>query len=120
MKILRRLFLFYFSVFLNISFRAYMLWCYNMLSVYYHLDFLMLMSSLFQFSGRLKGERDKVEEVIRGEFSERLVTLEEENKNAKSELIECKTRHKFEFERQGRLHEDEMGEVNVMKHKFSL
>ncbi|XP_063679698.1 centrosomal protein of 131 kDa-like isoform X2 [Bolinopsis microptera] len=66
---------------------------------------------LEKFSSRLKGERDKVEEVIRGEFSERLVTLEEENKNAKSELIECKTRHKFEFERQGRLHEDEMGEV---------
>ena len=73
------------------------------------------MLTLFQFSGRLKGERDKVEEVIRGEFSERLVTLEEENKNVKSELIEGRTRHKLESERQGRLHEDEMGEVTVTR-----
>ena len=49
--------------------------------------------------------------MIRGEFSERLVTLEEDNKNLKSELVECKTRHKLEVERQKRLHEDEMTEV---------
>ncbi|KAL5258826.1 hypothetical protein ACHWQZ_G009330 [Mnemiopsis leidyi] len=75
---------------------------------------------LEKFSGRLKGERDKVEEVIRGEFSERLVTLEEDNKNLKSELVECKTRHKLEVERQKRLHEDEMTEVqNRIKSAFA-
>ena len=53
--------------------------------------------------------------MIRGEFSERLVTLEEENKNVKSEVVECRTRHKLELERQVRLHEDEMGEVGVVR-----
>ena len=66
---------------------------------------------LEKVSNQLKSERDKVEEVIRGEFSERLVHLEEENKNVKSELIGCKTRHKLEIEKLGRNHNDEMSEV---------
>lgn len=60
--------------------------------------------------------------MIRREFSERLVTLEEDNKNMKTELVECKTRHKLELERKSRLHEDEMSEVTswrfAMKNLF--
>ena len=37
---------------------------------------------------RLKAEREKVESVVREEFSERLVRLEEEAKSAKAELVE--------------------------------
>ena len=66
---------------------------------------------LEKVSNQLKSERDKVEEVIRGEFSVRLVKLEEENKNVKTELIECKTRYKLEIERIGKTHNEEMNEV---------
>ena len=52
-----------------------------------------------------------MEEVIREEFSERLVLLEEENKNLKTDLVESRTRHKLELERTEKSHETEMGDV---------
>ena len=56
-------------------------------------------------SSRLKSERDKVEDVIRTEFSERLVKLEEEAKNDRASLVEvrnfeqAKKSHKLKLER---------------------
>ena len=44
-------------------------------------------------------ERDRVSDIIRQEFADRLVTTDEENKRIKTEMSEMKARHRIELER---------------------
>ena len=44
-------------------------------------------------------ERDRVADVVRQEFADRIVTTDEENKRVKNEMSELKARHRIELER---------------------
>lgn len=44
-------------------------------------------------------ERDRVSDIIRQEFADRLVTTDEENKRVKNEMSEMKARHRIELDR---------------------
>lgn len=45
-------------------------------------------------------ERDRVSDIIRQEFADRLVTTDEENKRLKNGMSEMKARHRIELDRQ--------------------
>jgi 5-azacytidine-induced protein 1 len=57
----------------------------------------------------LNEERDRVSDVIRQEFADRLVATDEENKRVKNEMSELKARHKVELERA-------KSEIEVIQH----
>ncbi|XP_072168019.1 centrosomal protein of 131 kDa-like [Diadema setosum] len=61
---------------------------------------------------RLSKERNNVEEVIRQEFADRLVAVEDENKRVKNEISEMRARHKLELTRIQESKEEEMEEVH--------
>ncbi|XP_041473084.1 centrosomal protein of 131 kDa-like isoform X2 [Lytechinus variegatus] len=61
---------------------------------------------------RLNKERKNVEEVIRQEFADRLVAVEDENKRVKNEISEMRARHKLELTRIQESKEEEMEEVH--------
>ncbi|XP_078609670.1 centrosomal protein of 131 kDa-like [Branchiostoma floridae x Branchiostoma japonicum] len=61
---------------------------------------------------RLTQERNKMSEVIRQEFADRLVATEEENRRVKNEMSEMRARHKMELDRITREKEEEMEEVH--------
>lgn len=44
-------------------------------------------------------ERDRVSDIIRQEFADRLVATDEENKRVKNEMSEMKARHRIELDR---------------------
>ena len=48
---------------------------------------------------KLNEERDRVADVVRQEFADRIVTTDEENKRVKNEMSELKARHRIELER---------------------
>ena len=47
----------------------------------------------------LQEERNRLADVIRQEFSDRLIFTEEENKRIKLEMVEIKSRHQYEIEK---------------------
>ena len=53
-----------------------------------------------------------MEDVIRQEFADRLVAVEEENKRVKNEISEMRARHKMELTRIQESKEEEMEEVH--------
>ena len=61
---------------------------------------------------RLTQERDRVTEVVRQEFVDKLVTTEEENKQLKHEISELRARHKLELERACNANEKELTAVH--------
>ncbi len=48
---------------------------------------------------RLNNERDRVADVIRQEFADRLVSTDEENKRVKNDMSELRARHRIELDR---------------------
>ena len=48
---------------------------------------------------KLNEERDRVSEIIRQEFADRLVLVEEENRKIKNDMSELKARHKLELDK---------------------
>ncbi|XP_057311597.1 centrosomal protein of 131 kDa-like [Hydractinia symbiolongicarpus] len=65
-----------------------------------------------KLTDRLQEERGKVSDIIRQEFADRLVALEEESKRLRNELSEEKARHRFDVDRITKDKEDEMEEVH--------
>ncbi|XP_072501385.1 centrosomal protein of 131 kDa isoform X3 [Notamacropus eugenii] len=61
---------------------------------------------------KLMEERSSLSEVIRQEFSDRLMAAEEENKRLKVEIAELRTRQQLELEKISRDKEDELEEVH--------
>jgi len=61
---------------------------------------------------RLQEERGKVTDIIRQEFADRLVILEEESKRLRNELSEEKARHKFDVDKVTGAKEEELEEVH--------
>ncbi|XP_030840141.1 centrosomal protein of 131 kDa isoform X2 [Strongylocentrotus purpuratus] len=61
---------------------------------------------------RLTKERKNVEEVVRQEFADRLVAVDDENKRVKNEISEMRARHKLELTRIQESKEEEMEEVH--------
>ena len=68
---------------------------------------------------KLNEERDRVSDVIRQEFADRLVLTEEENRRLKNDMAELKAQHKIELHRAKaeieqvtRTKEEEMEEVH--------
>lgn len=57
-------------------------------------------------------ERRSLAEVIREEFAERLLVMEEENKRMKVEVAEVRARLRLETERLSREKEEELAEVH--------
>ena len=60
---------------------------------------LIVVLPLLQHLEKLNEERDHVSDVIRQEFADRIVAIEEENKRVKTEMSEMKARHRIELER---------------------
>ena len=56
-------------------------------------------------------ERDRVSDIIRQEFADRLVTTDEENKRIKIEISEMKARHRIELDRS----KDQMEQMRKQK-----
>ena len=56
-------------------------------------------------------ERDRVSDIIRQEFADRLVTTDEENKRLKNDMSEMKARHRIELDRQ----KDHIEEIRKQK-----
>lgn len=65
-----------------------------------------------QVRDKLSEERRGLSEVIREEFAERLVVMEEENKRMKVEVAEVRARLRLEVERLSREKEEELAEVH--------
>lgn len=72
-------------------------------------------------------ERDHISDVIRQEFADRIVAIEDENRRLKNEVSELKARHRLEVERlksenevQLKSKEDEMEEVHRRSVGFGL
>lgn len=67
---------------------------------------------LTQNCERLSAERGRIEDVIRGEFAERLVQTEEENSALKNTVSELRARLRLELERVTREKEEELSQVH--------
>ncbi|KAM9424452.1 centrosomal protein of 131 kDa [Pholidichthys leucotaenia] len=72
----------------------------------------LLLQEVTQSRDRLVEERSSLEVVIRQEFADRLVTLEEENRRMKAEVSEVRARLRLEVERITREKEEELEEVH--------
>ena len=44
-------------------------------------------------------ERDRIADIVRQEFADRIVSTDEENKRLKAEMAELRARHRAELER---------------------
>lgn len=53
----------------------------------------------YKLTDTLQEERNRLADVIRQEFSDRLIFTEEENKRIKLEMVEIKSRHQYEIEK---------------------
>lgn len=73
-----------------------------------------------QARDKLSDERRSLAEVIRQEFSERLIETEEENRRMKMEVSEAKARLRLEVERVTREKEEELAEVHQRSESKSL
>jgi len=67
---------------------------------------------LQKLTERLQEERGKVTDIIRQEFADRLVALEEESKRLRTELSEEKARHRYDVDRVNKDKENELDEVH--------
>ncbi|CAH2300998.1 centrosomal of 131 kDa isoform X1 [Pelobates cultripes] len=65
-----------------------------------------------KITDRLTEERKSLSDVIRQEFADRLVLIEEENRRLKIESSESQARHRLELERINRDKEEELEEVH--------
>ena len=52
-----------------------------------------------QLLDKRNAERDNVSDIIRQEFTDRIVATDDDNKRLKAEIAELKARHKVELER---------------------
>lgn len=68
--------------------------------------------SLLQMRDELAQERGSLAEVIRQEFTDRLVVMEEENKRLKAEMAEMRTRQRLELDRLVQEKDKELEEVH--------
>ena len=68
-------------------------------------------SSLKKLTDKMHQERDRVSDIIRQEFADRLVTTDEENKRLKNDMSEMKARHRIELDRQ----KDHIEEIRKQK-----
>lgn len=68
--------------------------------------------SLLQMRDELTQERGSLAEVIRQEFTDRLVVMEEENKRLKAEMAEMRTRQRLELDRLVQEKDKELEEVH--------
>lgn len=64
-----------------------------------------------QLTDKMHRERDRVSDIIRQEFADRLVATDEENKRVKNEMSEMKARHRIELDRC----KDQMEDVRKQK-----
>lgn len=67
-------------------------------------DFVSVKSRL----DRLIGEKDQVRDIVRDEFSDRLVLLEDENARLKRESSESRARHRLEIQNGKSRHDEEL------------
>ncbi|KAK3090467.1 hypothetical protein FSP39_012118 [Pinctada imbricata] len=66
---------------------------------------------LQKLTDKMHRERDRVSDIIRQEFADRLVATEEENKRIKNDMSEMKARHRIELDRS----KDDIEEVKRQK-----
>ncbi|KAM9462346.1 centrosomal protein of 131 kDa isoform 3-T3 [Clarias gariepinus] len=72
----------------------------------------LVIADLTQIRDKMSEERRSLAEIIREEFAERLVVMEEENKRMKVEVAEVRARLRLELERLSREKEEELAEVH--------
>ena len=66
---------------------------------------------------KLNGERERVSDVVRQEFADRLVATDEENRRLKAEMSEARARHRAELdEAQRALQQQQSQQVCTRSH----
>ena len=70
----------------------------------------------------LQEERNRLADVIRQEFTDRIVFTEEENKRIKAETAEIKSRHQYELDKKKeeleKLQKEKTDELNTVHEKY--
>jgi hypothetical protein len=72
----------------------------------------------------LQDERNRLADVIRQDFSDRLVFTEEENKRIKLEMVELKSRHNYELDKKkeefDKLQKEKAEELDTVHEKYFI
>lgn len=72
----------------------------------------------------LQEERNRLADIIRQEFSDRLVFTDEENKRIKLEMAEIKSRHQYELDKKKeeieRVQKEKADELNTVHEKYKF
>ena len=72
----------------------------------------------------LQDERNRLADVIRQEFSDRLIFTEEDNKRIKLEMVELKSRHQYDLDKKkeefDKLQREKAEELNAINEKFNF
>lgn len=75
-----------------------------------------------QLTDTLQDERNRLADIIRQEFSDRLIFTEEENKRIKMEMAEIRSRHQYELDKRKeeveRTKKEKSDELNTVHEKF--
>jgi hypothetical protein len=77
---------------------------------------------MYQITETLQQERSRLADIIRQEFSDRLVFTEEESKRIKLEMAELKSKHQYDIEKKKeeieRLQREKDEELNKVHERF--
>jgi hypothetical protein len=76
----------------------------------------------FQLTDTLQDERNRLADVIRQDFSDRIIFTEEENKRLKLEMAELKSRNQIELDKKKeeieKLQREQTEELNKVHEKY--
>lgn len=80
------------------------------------------MEGIKKLTDTLQEERNRLADIIRQEFSDRLIFTEEENKRIKMEMAEIKSRHQYELDKRkeelDKLQKEKVDELNTVHEKW--
>jgi hypothetical protein len=79
---------------------------------------------IFQLTDVLQEERNRLADVIRQEFSDRLVFTDEENKRLKQEMAEIKSRHHYDLDKKReeveKVQKEKRDELEIVQERYEL
>lgn len=74
-----------------------------------------------QLTDTLQDERNRLADVIRQDFTDRIIFTEEENKRIKQEIAEIKSRHQYELDKKKdeyeKMQKEKENELNTVHEK---
>lgn len=82
------------------------------------------MEGIKKLTDTLQDERNRLADVIRQDFSDRLIFTEEENKRIKLDMVELKSRHQYELDKRKeefeKLQKEKADELDTVHEKYLL